>query len=89
MVGLGSFGTALGAVSTVTSLIEAVTANAEKPAGANAPVAFWPAATRSEHVTIEPASRSSGPAQSARRDSGAVVPNFDEHTMVALVALQE
>jgi hypothetical protein len=83
MFGLGSIGLALGAVSTVTSLIEAVAGNANKPA------AFQPEVTGSEHVTIQPATRPSGPPVSARPASGAVVPKFDERTMAALVALQE
>ena len=86
MFGLGSIGLALGAVSTVSSLIEAVAANTNKAAGANA-TAFQPTATRSEHVTIEPVAKSA--AQSVPKGSGAVVPKFDERTMAALVALQE
>jgi hypothetical protein len=87
MFGLGSIGLALGAVSTVTSLIEAA-ANLNKPAATDAP-AFQPTATGSEHVTIQPVARPPSQAQSAPSDSGVVVPKFDERTMAALVALQE
>ena len=85
MFGLGSIGLALGAVSTVSSLLEAVAANTSKAAGTDA-TAFQPT-TKTEHVTIEPVAKSA--AQSVPKGSGAVVPKFDERTMAALVALQE
>ncbi len=83
MIGLGSIGLALGAVSTVTSLIEAA-ANLNKPAATNAPQ-FQPGVSGDGHVTIQPAAT----AKSTPPDNGAVVPKFDERTMAALVALQE
>jgi hypothetical protein len=88
MLGLGSVGLALGALSTVTSLIEAAAASANKPAGANAP-AFHAIQSSSEHVTIQPVANSTLPAKAAPPDPGVSAPKFDDRTMAALVAMQE
>jgi len=85
----GSIGLALGALSTVTSLIEAATASMNKSTGVGAPAAFDQAVSKSDHVTIQPVDRTAPPAQAAPFGPGVVVPKFDERTMAALVALQE
>jgi hypothetical protein len=45
--------------------------------------------TNSPQVTIQPATPSAAPAQSALQGSDAVVPKFDERMMAALVVVQE
>lgn len=88
MLGLGSVGLALGALSTMTSLIEAAAASAQRPAGADAASAFRAIESSSEHVRIEPAVNTL-PAKAAPPDPGVSAPKFDERTMAALIALQE
>jgi hypothetical protein len=77
----GSIGLALGAVSTISSLIEAATAGISKAAAGNQP----PAIDQTFSASTTAAAQSYG----APKDPGVVFPKFDERTQAALLALQE
>jgi len=78
----GTVGLALGAISTVSSLLEAAATGIEQAAG-NAPVQ----ASGGGQVFRAPAAQSIAHARPS--EPGVVLPKFDERTQAALLALQE
>ena len=77
----GSIGIALGAVSTLSSLLDSATASIGKAAPGN-----QPSATAQTFSPIPPAA---APPSAAPNDPGVCVPKFDTRTQAALLALQE
>jgi hypothetical protein len=77
----GSIGLALGAVSTISSLLEAAADGISQAASANQP----PAVSQ----TFSPATTAAAQSYAAPKDSGVVIPKFDERTQATLLAFQE
>jgi hypothetical protein len=80
----GSIGLALGAVSTVSSLLEAAAAGISQAAANTQPAS---AATFSAAATTTTATQVQ--TYGAPKDPGVVVPKFDQRTQAALLAYQE
>jgi hypothetical protein len=77
----GSIGLALGAVSTISSLLESATANISKAAAGNQ----LPATDQ----TFSPSPLAAAHSSAVPKNPGVVIPKFDERTQAALLALQE
>ena len=86
MFGFGSIGLALGAVSTISSLLESAAAEIGKTAGKT------PATVgQSFDSTATTAASTSSAAQTygASQAAGVVLPKFDQRTQATLLAYQE
>ena len=77
----GSIGLALGAVSTISSLIEAAAEGINKVAAAKQPPAL--------DQTFSPATTAAAQSYAVPKDAGVVFPKFDQHTQAMLLAYQE
>jgi hypothetical protein len=77
----GSIGLALGAVSTISSLIEAAAGSISQAAAANQPPPT--------EQTFSPATTVAAQSYAAPKDSGVVLPKFDQRTQATLLAYQE
>lgn len=77
----GSIGLALGAVSTISSLIEAAAAGISQAASANQQPAV--------NQTFSPSTTAAAQSYAAPQDSSVVFPKFDQRTQAALLAYQE
>jgi hypothetical protein len=86
MFGLGSVGLALGAISTLSSLLETAAAGINKavslPTGAATGQTFDPA-------TATSAGDAGASTYGTPKDAGVVFPKFDQRTQAALLAYQE
>jgi hypothetical protein len=82
----GSIGLALGAVSTLSSLIEAAASGISK-AAANTPASISP--TFNSATTAAGTTNSAAQTYGAPKGSGVVLPKFDQHTQATLLAYQE
>ncbi len=86
MFGLGSIGLAMGAISTVSSLLESAAAGISQAAG-NTQAASG--------KTFDAAAAPAAPTQSsvstygAPKEAGVVAPKFDQRTQAMLLAFQE
>jgi len=77
----GSIGLALGAVSTISSLLEAAAAGISQAAAAKQPPAL--------DQTFSPATPAAAQFYAAPKDPGVMFPKFDQRTQAVLLALQE
>ena len=84
---IGSIGLALGAVSTISSLLESATASISKAAAGNQPPATDK--TFSPSPSPSPSPLAAAHSIATPKDPGVVIPKFDERTQAALLALQE
>lgn len=82
---IGSIGLALGAVSTISSLLESATASISKAAAGNQP----PATDKTFSPSPSPSPLAAAHSIATPKDPGVVIPKFDERTQAALLALQE
>jgi len=80
----GSIGLALGAVSTISSLLESAAAEIGKAAGNTPLQAAGQTFSASTAATAAPASTNP-----ASQEPGAVFPKFDQRMQAALLAFQE
>jgi hypothetical protein len=84
----GSIGLALGAVSTLSSLLETAAAGITKAGAGTQPTGAQSASAQ----TFNPAAATTASAvqsYGAPRDTGVVLPKFDQHTQATLLAYQE